>query len=267
MWTFNQIWGLKSPEEVKSKIFRDGRHIYAPRNLEEQAILLIGKEPYEKLVKGYTEKQWRKKAEELPKEIITRLPVRFTFNDDYFNDLFQGIPVGGYTPIFEKLLKSIDLKLSFDYFNNRIPLHRNLIYTGPIDRFFSYKHGTLEYKTVEFKHVLIDSKNYQGNSVVNYTHKDIPYTRIIEHKHFEKTTSDKTWVTYEYPVDYDPKSSEPFYPVNDRENNNKYLKYKYEADHLKNVYFGGRLAQYKYFDMHHIIREALSFCQNIEKNV
>ena len=264
MWTFNKLWGIKYPEEAKKIIKTQSESINnEPKNLEEQAIKLVGTDVYHKLIKGYTEKQWKKPATELPKEIIKRLPVRFTYDNNYFNDKFQGIPIGGYTQIFEKLLSGIDLKLNTDYFDSNLPAHDKVIYTGPIDRFFDYKHGELEYKTTKFDHKRIENENFQGTAMMNFTDKDVPYTRIVEHKHFEKSQSDVTWISYEYPVDYSAKKTEPFYPVNDKLNNSKYLKYKSETEKFDNIYFGGRLAEYKYYDMHQVIRSALDFISSI----
>ena len=222
---------------------------------------MVGRDVYERLIKGYTEKQWRKPCSELPKEIIKRLPVRFTYDNNYFNDTYQGIPIGGYTQIFEKLLNNIDVKLNIDYFKDELPPHKKVIYTGPIDRFFDYKFGELEYKTTTFIHKKVDTPNYQGVTVMNYTDKDIPYTRIIEHKHFDLVNNDVSWITYEYPEPYS-KDKEPYYPVNDDENNLKYQKYKQLADVIPDVHFGGRLAEYKYYDMHQVIKSALNFIKN-----
>jgi UDP-galactopyranose mutase len=264
MWTFNKLWGVKYPEEAKEIIKIQSQSIKnKPKNLEEQAIKLVGTDVYHKLIKGYTEKQWKKLATELPKEIIKRLPVRFSYDNNYFNDKFQGIPIGGYTQIFEKLLFGIDLKLNTDYFGSDLPSHDKVIYTGPIDRFFDYKYGELEYKTTKFNHKRIEIENFQGTAMMNFTDKDVPYTRIVEHKHFEKNQSDVTWISYEYPVDYSAKKTEPFYPVNDKINNSKYLKYKSETEKFDNIYFGGRLAEYKYYDMHQVIRSALDFISSI----
>ena len=260
MWTFTQLWEVKTPQEAKDMIERQSKHIGEPTNLEEQAIKLVGTDIYKKLIKGYTEKQWRKPCTELPKEIIKRLPVRFTFNNNYFNDTYQGIPIGGYTQIFEKLLDGIDIKLNCDYFCDELPEHDKVIYTGPIDKFFNYKYGELEYKTVNFIHThVLDESNFQGNAVVNYTDAKTPFTRIIEHKHFEFADTPTTYITNEYPTEYKANVTEPYYPVNDNDNNEKYKKYKLEADKLDNVYFGGRLAEYKYYDMHQVIESALNF--------
>lgn len=264
MWTFNQLWGVTDPLSAKKIIEEQSKHIIEPKNLEEQAIKLVGVDVYEKLIKGYTEKQWRKPSHELPKEIIKRLPVRFTYDNNYFNDKYQGIPIGGYTKIFEKLLKDIKVYTKTDYFIHELPEHKKVIYTGPIDKFFNYKYGKLEYKTTKFSHQKLNIQNYQGCAVVNYTDSKTEYTRIIEHKHFEKDiTSDMTWITHEYPVEYVAGVNEPYYPVNDELNNNIYKKYKTEADKLNNVFFGGRLAEYKYYDMHQIIESALNWCNNL----
>ena len=261
MWTFNKLWGVVTPEEAKKKIQEQSSGIKGePANLEEQAIKLVGVDVYEKLIKHYTTKQWKKDPKFLPKEIIKRLPVRFTYDNNYFNDKYQGIPIGGYTQIFEKLLAGIEVKLGVDYFAGNLTEHNKVIYTGPIDRFFNYKFGELEYKTTRFEHKKLNTDNYQGTAVMNYTDKDTEHTRTIEHKHFEKSNkTDSTWVTWEYPTEYSARKTEPYYPVNDIENNEKYQKYKLAADDLKNVYFGGRLAEYKYYDMHQVIESALNF--------
>lgn len=257
MWTFSQMWELTTPDEAKAMIKKQSDEIGEPTNLEEQAIKFVGKDVYKKLIKGYTEKQWRKPCNELPKEIIKRLPIRFTYDNNYFNDKYQGIPIGGYTQIFEKLLDGIDVRLNTDYFNDELPEHNKVIYTGPIDKFYNYKFGELEYKTTKFEHKHLDTENYQGCAIMNYTDIETPYTRIIEHKHFEFGDSDTTWVTHEYPVEYNAKTTEPYYPVNDLENNEKYNLYKSLAVSEKNVIFGGRLAEYKYYDMHQVIASAL----------
>jgi len=264
MWTFTKLWGNLTPSQVKEKIEKESSHIGNPKNLEEQAIKFVGEEIYTKLIKGYTEKQWRRPAHTLPKEIIKRLPIRYTFDNNYFNDTYQGIPIGGYTQIFEKLLDGIDVVLNTEYFEHKdnLPNYKNLIYTGPIDKFFDYKFGELEYKTTEFINFKIGKDNYQGTAIMNYTDIDVPYTRIIEHKHFENSNTPFTIITEEYPVEY-TKDKEPYYPVNDEENNKKYAKYKELADASPNIFFGGRLAEYKYYDMHHIIERALDFCESI----
>ncbi len=270
MWTFNKMWGVSLPEEAKKIIKNQSQEIDEPCNLEEQAIKLVGRDVYEKLIKGYTKKQWKKEPKDLPKEIIKRLPVRFTYDNNYFNDKYQGIPIGGYTQIFEKLLNNIEVKLNTDYLDNSEywdSMSEKIIYTGPIDSFFNYKFGHLEYKTTNFSHKKINTDNYQGVAMMNFTSDEVEWTRIIEHKHFENSDSEVTWVTWEYPNDYIPNQTEPFYPVNDLENNSKYLEYKEEADNLSNIYFGGRLAEYKYYDMHKVIESALSFVEKIKYNL
>ena len=266
MWTFSKLWDISHPYQAKEIIEEQSSYIDEPENLEEQAIKLVGTDVYHKLIKGYTEKQWRKDATELPKEIIKRLPVRFTYDNNYFNDKYQGIPIGGYTQIFEQLLDGIDVKLETDFFTSELPKHKKVIYTGPIDKYFDYKFGELEYKTTRFEHKKLDTDNYQGVVMMNYTEKDIPFTRTIEHKHFEKTESDSTWVTWEFPTEYKADETEPYYPVNDKENTKIYTKYKKLADKEKNVYFGGRLAEYKYYDMHKVIESALNFIKRLNEN-
>lgn len=261
MNTFYGLWKVKTPEEAKAKIEEQVKeaNIVEPKNLEEQAIKLVGKDIYEKLIKGYTEKQWGKKATELPSFIIKRLPVRFTFDNNYFNDMYQGIPIGGYNAIIEKLLKGVEVKLSTDFFENRDELTvmaDKIVFTGMIDEFYDYRFGTLEYRSLSFEHEVLDIENYQGNAVVNYTEYEIPYTRIIEHKHFEYGTGAKTIITKEYPATW-TKGDEPYYPINNDKNNDIYMKYKELADKESNVIFGGRLAEYKYYDMHNVIEKAL----------
>lgn len=267
MNTFNKLWGVKTPAEAKAKIDEQVKesHIENPKNLEEQAISLIGKDIYEKLIKGYTEKQWGTRATELPSFIIKRLPVRFTYDNNYFNDKYQGIPVGGYTKIIEKMLNGIDVKLDTDFFENREALEKiadKIVFTGMIDEFFDYKFGTLEYRSLRFEHEILDEENHQGNAVVNYTEYEVPYTRIIEHKHFEYGTQPKTVITREYPAKWN-KGDEPYYPINNTRNNYMYAKYKELADQESKVIFGGRLAEYKYYDMHNVIEQALN-CVNKE---
>ncbi len=267
MNTFNKLWGVFTPSEAKQKIKEEksSANIEEPQNLEEQAISLVGKTIYEKLIKGYTEKQWGQKCTELPSFIIKRLPVRFTYDNNYFNDTYQGIPIGGYTQIIEKLLHGIDLKLNYDYFDHRNELKniaKKIIFTGPIDKFYDYKFGKLEYRSLKFETEILDIDNYQGNAVVNYTDLEIPYTRIIEHKHFEfNTQSNKTIITREYP-DFANENKEIYYPINNDKNNSLYEKYKTLANNDKNIIFGGRLGQYKYYDMHKVIEEALACAKN-----
>ena len=228
--------------------------------MEEQAINLVGKTIYEKLVKGYTAKQWGKPCKELPAFIIKRLPVRFTFDNNYFNDRYQGIPIGGYTQIIEKMLLGVDVWLQVDFFNNKEyykALAEKIIYTGPIDQYYHYCYGALEYRTVRFENEVLNCSNFQGNAVINYTDFEIPFTRIIEHKHFEfDTTSSKTVLSKEFSYTW-KLGEEPYYPINDKKNNDLYLKYKALADQEKNIIFGGRLGQYKYFDMDDVIAAAL----------
>jgi len=268
MNTFTKLWSdVYTPDQAKRKIEEERACFYieTPRNLEEQAINLVGITIYEKLIKGYTAKQWGCDCKELPAFIIKRLPVRFTFDNNYFNDRYQGIPVGGYTAIIEKLLQGIDVKLNCDYFNqgrNKI-LANKVIFTGQIDRYFNFKYGPLEYRTVRFEHELLETNNYQGNAVVNYTDISVPYTRIIEHKHFEfDSTSSKTIISKEYSEKWNP-NKEPYYPINNEKNNALYALYKKDADKEKDVYFGGRLGQYKYFDMDKVIESALDLMEKI----
>ncbi len=269
MNTFNKLWGVKTPQEAKAKIEEEKKEagITTPKNLEEQAISLVGKSIYEKLVKGYTEKQWGKKATELPSFIIKRLPVRFIYDNNYFNDRYQGIPVGGYTAIIEKMLNGIDIKLNYDFFEHREELENvaeKIVYTGQIDEFYNYKYGELEYRSLRFETEVLNMENYQGNAVVNYTDYEVPYTRIIEHKHFEYNTSPKTVVTKEYPDSW-TKGKETYYPINDEKNNSLYEKYAELTKENPNIIFGGRLGQYKYYDMDKVILEALN-CAKSELN-
>ncbi len=266
MNTFNKLWGVITPEEAKNKIEEEKKesNIDEPKNLEEQAIKLIGKTIYEKLVKGYTEKQWGKKATELPSFIIKRLPVRFTYDNNYFNDIYQGIPIGGYTKIIEKMLAGIDVKLNVDFFQNREELENiadKIVFTGMIDKFYNYKFGELEYRSLRFETEIKDIENYQGNAVVNYTDYETPYTRIIEHKHFEYGTSAKTIITREYPDNW-TSEKEPYYPINNEKNNTLFEKYNELANKEEKIIFGGRLGSYKYYDMDKVIAEALNCVEN-----
>ena len=267
MNTFYQIWGAKTPKEAADKIAEQTEKYkdITPKNLEEQALKLVGDDIYKLLIKEYTEKQWGVKATELPAFIIKRLPVRFTFDNNYFNDRFQGIPMGGYTKIFEKLLEGIEVQLETDFFENRAyfeNIAENIIYTGPIDKFFNYEAGKLNYRSLRFENETLEMENFQGNAVVNYTSHEEAFTRIIEHKHFEFGTQEKTIITREYPQDWN-ENLEPYYPVNDEVNNSIYNEYKKKADGLENVIFGGRLAEYKYYDMHQIIGSALTKMKKI----
>lgn len=262
MNTFNKLWGVVTPEEARVKILeqKEKSGILEPKNLEEQAISLVGTDIYVKLIKGYTEKQWGRSATELPSFIIKRLPVRFTYDNNYFNDKYQGIPEGGYNSIIEKMLSGIDVKLSTNFFENRQNLEKlakKVVFTGMIDEFYNYQFGTLEYRSLKFEHELLNEENYQGVAVVNYTEREIPYTRVIEHKHFEYGTQEKTVVTREYPVDWKI-GDEPYYPINDEKNNLLFEKYKELSLKEKNIIFGGRLGNYKYYDMHQVIEVALN---------
>lgn len=266
MWTFSKLLNITHPEQAQKIIQEQNSNIKNPSNLEEQAIKFVGKNIYEKLIKGYVTKQWRKDPKELPKEIIKRLPVRFTYDNNYFNDKYQGIPIGGYTQIFQKLLEGIDVKTNTNYFEDNLPEHDKVIYTGPIDKFYNYQFGELEYKTTKFEHIKIQYPNYQGTAVMSYTDIETPFTRCIEHKHFEDSQSDVSWVTYEYPIEYKVNETEPMYPVNDLENNTKYFQYKSLADREENIIFGGRLAEYKYYDMHQVIESALNLIKSYKIN-
>ena len=261
MNTFNKMWGVTTPAQAKEKIEheRKNSNIEKPKNLEEQAISLVGKDIYEKLIKGYTEKQWGRDAKDLPSFIINRLPVRFTYDNNYFNDKYQGIPIGGYTQIIEKMLLDVEVELNVDYFDCREhydSIAGKIVFTGMIDEYYEYKYGVLDYRSLKFEHEKLNVSNYQGNAVVNYTERKIPYTRIIEHKHFEYGDQKDTVITKEYPASW-TKGDEPYYPINNDKNNELYRKYKELADEEENVIFGGRLAEYKYYDMHQVIAAAL----------
>ena len=266
MYTFNKMWGVVTPQEAQAKIAgQRGEITGEPQNLEEQAISLVGRDVYEKLVKGYTEKQWGRDCRELPAFIIKRLPVRFTFDSNYFNALYQGIPIGGYTRMISAMLDGIELQLDTDYLTHRDELDglaERIIYTGAIDAYFGYSLGHLEYRTVRFETELLDMPNFQGNAVVNYTDRETPYTRIIEHKWFEFGLDDegnelpKTVISKEFSKEFEP-GDEPFYPVNDEKNNGLYQKYRALADKESRVIFGGRLGEYKYYDMDKVIEAAL----------
>lgn len=266
MNTFYQMWGVTTPEQAKAKIEEQKAQskIAEPKNLEEQAISLVGKDIYEKLIKDYTEKQWGRKCTELPSFIIRRLPVRFTFDNNYFNDAYQGIPIGGYNKIIEKLLDGTEVKTDTDFFADRKhfeSLADKIVFTGKIDEFFDYKFGKLEYRTVRFETEELNVQNYQGNAVVNYTSHDEPYTRIIEHKHFEPESEsynqEKTIISKEYSTEW-TEGAEPFYPVNNEKNSALYAKYKELAQNEKNIIFGGRLAEYKYYDMDDVIEKCMN---------
>lgn len=279
MNTFYQMWGVKTPEEAQAKIDEQRKEaiekmkaegVTEPRNLEEQALTLIGRDIYEKLIKHYTEKQWGRKCTELPAFIIRRLPVRLTFDNNYFNDSYQGIPIGGYTRLIEKMFENVEVRLNTDYFELKAELNNlayQIIYTGEIDRFYDYRFGHLKYRTVSFETESLDRPNYQGNAVVNYTDASTPFTRIIEHKHFESFGNDvyanpKTIISREFSKEWNP-GDEPYYPVNDDRNSKLYSKYKALADNEPNVIFCGRLAEYRYYDMHQVIAQTLETVKNL----
>ena len=268
MNTFYQMWGVKTPEEAKAKIDEQKAesNIEYPQNLEEQAISLIGRDIYEKLVKGYTEKQWGRKCDELPAFIIKRLPVRYTFDNNYFNDLYQGIPIGGYTKIIEKMLVGIEVKLNTDFFDDKekwLNIADKIIFTGMIDQYYDYCYGELEYRGLNFEFETLEMENYQGNAVINYTDAETPFTRIIEHKHFECSDSPKTIITREYPKTW-MKGEEAYYPLNDEKNSELFKKYLELAKKEDKIIFGGRLGMYKYYDMWQVIVEALKLVESIE---
>ena len=266
MLTFNKMWGVITPQEARAKIEeqRAKSGITEPQNLEEQAISLVGTDIYEKLIKGYTQKQWGRPCNELPSFIIKRLPVRFTYDNNYFNALYQGIPVDGYTSMVEKMLDGIEVRLNTDYFDNKDSLDKianKIVYTGAIDAYFNYCYGTLSYRSVRFETEVLDIDNYQGNAVINYTDEKTPYTRIIEHKHFVFGTQEKTVISKEYSQEWTI-GIEPYYPVNDDTNNALYQKYKSLAEKETNVIFGGRLGQYRYYDMDATILAALEVAES-----
>ncbi len=262
MNTFSKMWGVVTPEEAKKKIASQITEcdIGEPKNLEEQGLKLVGKDVFEKLIKGYTEKQWGKPCSELPAFILKRVPLRFVYDNNYFNDRYQGIAEGGYTKLAEKLLAGTDVKLDCEYFSfisENPGIADKVLYTGMIDEYYGYRYGELEYRSLRFETIRLEEEDHQGNAVVNYTEREVPYTRIIEHKHFEKTDSPVTYITREYPVAW-KRGDEPYYPVNNEKNNEIYAKYKALADREKNVLFGGRLGSYKYYDMDKVIDAALS---------
>lgn len=271
MYTFNKMWGVVTPEEAAAKIEEQKKEITGePQNLEEQAISLVGRDIYEKLVKGYTEKQWGRDCKELPAFIIRRLPVRLTFDNNYFNALYQGIPVGGYTKLVENLLEGIEVRLNEDYLKDKAKwnaMAEKVVYTGAIDAYFDYALGNLEYRSVRFENEILDVPNFQGNAAVNYTDKETPWTRIIEHKWFEFGKDEngndlpKTIISKEYSSEWKP-GDEPYYPVNDKKNGELYQKYKALAEKEENIIFGGRLGEYKYYDMDAVIASALECARN-----
>lgn len=264
MNTFSKMWGVATPKEAQDIIARQiaDLHITDPENLEEQALSLVGRDVYEKLIKGYTEKQWGRDCKELPSFIIKRLPLRFTYDNNYFNDRFQGIPIGGYTKLVEKLLEGVEVRLNVDYLEHREELDKlaeKVIYTGMIDRFYDYSLGVLEYRSVRFETEELEMENYQGNAVVNYTEREVPYTRIIEHKHFEFGKQPTTIISREYSSEW-KQGDEPYYPVNNEKNNTLYEKYREMAAREDKVVFGGRLGSYKYYDMDKVIAASLELC-------
>lgn len=271
MYTFNKMWGVVTPEEAAAKIEEQKKEITGePKNLEEQAISLVGRDIYEKLVKGYTEKQWGRDCKELPAFIIRRLPVRLTFDNNYFNALYQGIPVGGYTKLVENLLEGIEVRLNEDYLEDKAEwnaMAEKVVYTGAIDAYFDYALGNLEYRSVRFENEILDIPNFQGNAAVNYTDRETPWTRIIEHKWFEFGKDEngndlpKTIISKEYSSEWKP-GDEPYYPVNDEKNGELYQKYKALAENEENIIFGGRLGEYKYYDMDAVIASALECARN-----
>lgn len=272
MYTFNKMWGVVTPEEAMAKIEEQRKEIKGePTNLEEQAISLVGRDIYEKLIKGYTEKQWGRDCKDLPSFIIKRLPVRLTFDNNYFNALYQGIPVGGYTKMIENMLDGIEVRLNVDYLENKEELDKlaeKVVYTGPIDAYFDYKLGYLEYRSVRFENELLDKPNFQGNAAVNYTDRETPWTRIIEHKWFEFGKDEegndlpKTYISREYSSEWKP-GDEPYYPVNDEKNSNLYAEYKELAAKEEKVIFGGRLGEYKYYDMDATVASVLDKCEEV----
>lgn len=267
MNTFSKLWGIRTPKEAQDIINkqRESFHIENPENLEEQALSLAGKDVYEKLIKGYTEKQWGRDCTKLPPSIIKRLPFRFRYDNNYFNDPYQGIPMGGYTAMIEKMFDGCDIMLNTDFFEfrkNNPEIADMIVYTGPLDQYFQYEYGVLSYRTVRFETEILDMENYQGNAVVNYTEREVPYTRIIEHKHFEFGTQPKTVISREYPTEWKP-GMEPYYPINDQENEELANKYRERAQEEKGVIFGGRLGNYQYYDMDKVVRAALDEVRSI----
>lgn len=269
MNTFYKMWGTKTPDEAKALIEKQkaAYQVDQPKNLEEQAINLVGPDIYEKLIKGYTEKQWGRSCEDLPAFIIKRLPVRFTYDNNYFNDQYQGIPKGGYTQIVEKLLEGIEVKLNTDFYENKVyylNIAKHIIFTGPIDQFFGYQYGALNYRSLKFEIKEVDTDNFQGNAVVNYTEREVPYTRIIEHQHFEFKKIKPSVITYEYPKSWE-KGDEPYYPINDDHNNMLYKKYLELAQSHEHITFAGRLGWYRYLDMDDVVMQALEFVKKTFK--
>lgn len=269
MYTFNKMWGVIFPADAQAEIEKQRKEagISEPQNLEEQAISLVGKDVYEKLVKGYTEKQWGRPCNELPSFIIKRLPVRFSYDNNYFNALYQGIPIGGYTKLIENMLEGIEVRQGVDYLKCKdeyYEIAKKIIYTGTIDSYYDFVFGPLEYRSIRFENEILDVPSFQGNAVVNYTDSETPWTRIIEHKFFEFGNQEKTVISKEYSSEW-KLGDEPYYPVNDEKNNQLYLKYKELADNESNVIFGGRLGEYKYYDMDVTVESALKLCDRLKK--
>lgn len=264
MNTFSKMWNIKTPQEAKDKIAEQIKslNIREPKNLEEQALSLVGRDVYEKLIKGYTEKQWGRDCKELPSFIIRRLPLRFTYDNNYFNDRYQGIPIGGYTQLVKRLLADIPLQLDTDFFTLKNVEYDRLVFTGQIDEYYQYRFGPLQYRSVRFETERLECDNYQGNAVVNYTEREVPYTRVIEHKHFEFGTQPVTIISREYSLEWEP-GVEPYYPVNNEENNRLYEQYRALAAQEDKVTFGGRLGQYRYYDMDQVIEAALAAADEI----
>ena len=264
MNTFSKMWGIRTPQEAERIISDQRKEVKKIENLEDQAISLVGRDIYEKLIKGYTEKQWGRSCTELPPEIIKRLPVRYTYNNNYFNDIYQGIPIGGYTQIIEKLLEGIEVRLNTDFCKKKEELSKlanKILYTGALDAYFDYSLGHLQYRSEKFELERLEEENHQGVAVVNYTEREVPYTRIIEHKHFENSSSPVTYISKEYPVDY-AETGEPYYPINDKVNTQLYNKYRELAKQDDKLLLGGRLALYSYFDMDKTIIAALELVKN-----
>ena len=267
MWTFNQLWDVNEPEQAKEKLEKV-KYKGKISNLEEQAMSMVGEEIYERLIKGYTEKQWNKTCKELPPSIIKRLPVRFTWDSNYFNDKYTGMPIGGYTQIFEKLLDGIEVQLQVDFFENRNKYEQladKIIYTGPIDRVFDYEHGKLEYRSLRWEDTYIHTDSFQGHPVVNYTDEQTPYTRILEHKFFDFQNQKRSLVSKEFPCDYTGEN-EPYYPIRDEVNTQKYLQYKELSKNFPQYVFGGRLGTYAYYDMHQVIAQAMTTINTLIQN-
>jgi UDP-galactopyranose mutase len=265
--TLNKVFGVKTPEEAKLLIESEKLDIKNPSNLEEWVLSKVGEKIYKIFIEGYTIKQWTTHPSLLPSSIIKRIPIRFNFDDSYFSDRFQGIPSDGYTKIFENIFKDIEVMTNTDYFKNKDyfnSISKKIVYTGKIDEFFDYRYGKLDYRSLLFEHIKIDTEDFQGCSVMNYTSINTPYTRICEHKHFEKSNSNVTWITKEYPKDYTI-GDIPYYPINNEQNNQLYKKYKNLANDYENVIFGGRLAEYRYYDMHQVIESALNFTKQLIK--